>query len=48
MSRMVALPQSEPGRTEAVVISDDKRVVVCWHPEPIIPYSATQVLAITE
>lgn len=39
----VTIPVTEPGREEAVVLSKDKEVLVCWHPEPTIPYDCTRV-----
>ena len=32
-----------PGREEAVVITDDEKTIVCWHPEPQVPYHLTKV-----
>lgn len=31
------------GREEAVVVTDDGSTIVCWHPEPEIPYEMTMV-----
>ncbi|KAK8395140.1 hypothetical protein O3P69_006113 [Scylla paramamosain] len=31
------------GREEAVVLTDDGKTVVCWHPQPDIPYEMTKV-----
>ncbi|XP_066990326.1 large ribosomal subunit protein mL42 [Macrobrachium rosenbergii] len=32
---------STPGRKEAVVVTDDGKTIVAWHPEPQIPYEMT-------
>jgi len=32
------------GREEAVVVTDDGSTIVCWHPEPKIPYHLTKPL----
>ena len=31
------------GREEAVVLTDDGKTIVCWHPQPDIPYEMTMV-----
>lgn len=31
------------GREEAVVMTDDGSTIVCWHPQPDIPYEMTRV-----
>lgn len=31
------------GREEAVVVTDDGNTIVCWHPQPDIPYEMTRV-----
>lgn len=33
-----------PGREEAVVITDDGKTIVCWHPEPQVPYELSMPL----
>ncbi|XP_018008597.1 39S ribosomal protein L42, mitochondrial [Hyalella azteca] len=38
------IPQTEPGREEAVILSNDGEMFVCWHPQPVIPYSCTRPL----
>ncbi|KAF2365735.1 Ribosomal protein S32 mitochondrial [Trinorchestia longiramus] len=40
-SSRTALLQTEPGREEAVVLSNDSEMFVCWHPQPVIPYHCT-------
>ncbi|KAL7635247.1 UNVERIFIED_CONTAM: hypothetical protein RMT77_014234 [Armadillidium vulgare] len=35
---------TKDGREEAVVVSDDGNVVVCWHPEPKFPYECSRPL----
>ncbi|XP_068205025.1 large ribosomal subunit protein mL42-like [Palaemon carinicauda] len=40
----VRCASSTPGRDEAVVITDDGRTIVAWHPEPQIPYEMTMPL----
>ncbi|XP_071541634.1 large ribosomal subunit protein mL42 [Panulirus ornatus] len=37
-------PWKVRGREEAVVVTDDGKTVVCWHPEPEIPYELTKPL----
>jgi len=37
------ISETEPGREEAVVLSKEKDFLICWHPEPQIPYECTQV-----
>lgn len=32
------------GREEAVVVTDDGNTIVCWHPQPDIPYEMTRPL----
>ncbi|KAK8729128.1 hypothetical protein OTU49_008639 [Cherax quadricarinatus] len=32
------------GREEAVVVTDDGNIVVCWHPELKVPYEMTKPL----
>ncbi|XP_042881282.1 39S ribosomal protein L42, mitochondrial-like [Penaeus japonicus] len=32
------------GREEAVVVTDDGNTIVCWHPEPKVPYHLTKPL----
>ncbi|KAG7154071.1 39S ribosomal protein L42-like [Homarus americanus] len=32
------------GREEAVVVTDDGNTIVCWHPEPQVPYEMTKPL----
>ncbi|KAG0702589.1 39S ribosomal protein L42, mitochondrial [Chionoecetes opilio] len=32
------------GREEAVVMTDDGKTIVCWHPQPDIPYEMTAPL----
>lgn len=32
------------GREEAVVVTDDGSTIVCWHPEPKVPYHMTRPL----
>ncbi|MPC26347.1 39S ribosomal protein L42, mitochondrial [Portunus trituberculatus] len=32
------------GREEAVVMTDDSKTIVCWHPQPDIPYEMTKPL----
>merc|ERR1711915_709352 len=33
-----------PNKDEAVVVTDDGRTIVCWHPEPVVPYELTKPL----
>ncbi|KAK3857479.1 hypothetical protein Pcinc_036270 [Petrolisthes cinctipes] len=32
------------GREDAVVLTKDGSTIVCWHPEPLIPYQCTMPL----
>ncbi|XP_068215726.1 uncharacterized protein [Palaemon carinicauda] len=40
----VRCASSTPGHEEAVVITNDGRTIVAWHPEPQIPYEMTMPL----